>query len=414
MIQLRDYQQKLSKDACKILERSRFVYLALEVRTGKTLTSLNIANMIGASHVLFVTKKKAIGSIISDYKKLNPFMELEVINYESLHKVESNNFRVVILDEAHCIGSFPKPSNRARAVRDVLYNNDCKVIFLSGTPTPESFSQMYHQMWVLGDHSPFSGYQNFYKWAKDYVDIKQKKINSLFVNDYSRGIELKINSAVAPFMINFTQKEAGFESNVEEEVILLDMPEAIRKISENLIASRVIEGKNEVILADTGAKLMQKLHQIYSGTIMFESGSYMVLDPFKAQEIHNRFKDNRIAIFYKFKAELESIISVFGDSVTTGLEAFQNGEVKNFAVQIVSGREGINLSAADYIVFYNIDFSATSYWQGRDRMTTKERAFNKIYWVFTKGGIEEKVYKLVNKKKNYTLSHFKKNYGVDK
>jgi len=47
-------------------------------------------------------------------------------------------------------------------------------------------------------------------------------------------------------------------------------------------------------------------------------------------------------------------------------------------------------------------------------MTTKSRTENKVYWIFTKGGIEEKIYKLVNKKKNYTLSHFKKNYSVDK
>ena len=140
----------------------------------------------------------------------------------------------------------------------------------------------------------------------------------------------------------------------------------------------------------------------------------MIVSDFKAKFIRERFSEKRIAIFYKFKAELMAIELEFGDSVTTDLATFQNGLCDNVAVQIVTGREGINLSVADHIVFYNIDFSATSYWQSRDRMTTKSRAENKVYWVFTRGGIEEKIYKLVNKKKNYTLSHFKKGYGVDK
>jgi hypothetical protein len=74
----------------------------------------------------------------------------------------------------------------------------------------------------------------------------------------------------------------------------------------------------------------------------------------------------------------------------------------------VSGREGISLRKAKYLIYYNIDFSATSYWQSRDRMTTKERLENEVFWIFTEGGIESKIYKSVSKKKDYTLNHFKR------
>ena len=46
--------------------------------------------------------------------------------------------------------------------------------------------------------------------------------------------------------------------------------------------------------------------------------------------------------------------------------------------------------------------------QARDRMTTKDRGYNKVYWLFSDCGIEKDIYKVVNNKKNYTLSHFKK------
>jgi len=93
--------------------------------------------------------------------------------------------------------------------------------------------------------------------------------------------------------------------------------------------------------------------------------------------------------------------------LTTDLEEFVNTG-KSIALQIVSGREGISLRQADCLVYYNIDFSATSYWQSRDRMTTKERLKSDVFWIFSKGGIEDQIYKAVINKKDYTLNHFKK------
>ena len=171
----------------------------------------------------------------------------------------------------------------------------------------------------------------------------------------------------------------------------------------------VVQGKEEVILGDTPVKLMMKLHQLYSGTIKFESGKSMVLDTSKAEFIKESWEGCQIAIFYKFKEELEALKQVFGDELTTDLDEFNNTH-KNIALQIVSGREGISLKKAEYLVYYNIDFSATSYWQSRDRMTTKDRPENEVFWVFSKGGIEHEIYKAVTKKKDYTLAHFKKDF----
>jgi hypothetical protein len=52
----------------------------------------------------------------------------------------------------------------------------------------------------------------------------------------------------------------------------------------------------------------------------------------------------------------------------------------------------------------------SSYWQSRDRMTTKERLKNDVYWIFSDKGIESKIYRAVTAKKDYTLKHFKQDY----
>ena len=410
-MKFRDYQEKIIGQGSVILEKYGLLYLSMEVRTGKTLTSLGICEKLGAERVLFLTKKKAISSIEDDYKMMSPSFELQVINYESAHKVNLG-FKpdIIIADESHSLGAFPKPSSRAKRLKADLKTWKSKLILMSGTPTPESFSQMYHQVYGCLTN-PFSEYKNFYRWADDYVVKRQIHYGYKVATDYSQANNNKVIDVMKPYTISFTQQQAGFKSVINEEILEVDMEQRTYDLCKRLKKDKILQGSDEVVLGDTGVKLMQKLHQIFSGTVIFESKKSVVLDYSKARFIKDKFKDKKIGIFYKFTAELKALKEIYGDDLTTELEEFNTTD-KNIALQIVSGREGISLKEAKYLVYYNIDFSATSYWQSRDRMTTKERMHNKVYWVFSKNGIESKIYQAVNNKKDYTLKHFKNDYAV--
>jgi hypothetical protein len=305
------------------------------------------------------------------------------------------------------MGAFAKPSKRAIQVKDLIAKTKAKVILLSGTPTPESYSQMYHQVYGI-PNNPFREYKNFYRFCDNFVKVTSKIINGLAMKDYSKGLDTIVEK-MAPFTINYTQAEAGFIAKTIEEVFEVELKESTYKLIKQLTRDLVVQGKQEVILGDTPVKLMSKIHQLYSGTVKFESGKSMVLDTTKAEFIKESWEGCQIGIFYKFKEELVALQQVFGNELTTDLDEF-NATHKNIALQIVSGREGISLKKAEDLVYYNIDFSATSYWQSKDRMTTKERLENQVFWIFAKGGIEHEIYKAVSKKKNYTISHFKKDF----
>ena len=105
----RDYQERLSSQASKILNNTRIVALVFEVRTGKTITSFLTADKVGAKSVLFITKKKVIISetILNDYNLVDPSFELMQINYESVHKINAKDYDLIILDESHNLGAFP-------------------------------------------------------------------------------------------------------------------------------------------------------------------------------------------------------------------------------------------------------------------------------------------------------------------
>ena len=111
----------------------------------------------------------------------------------------------------------------------------------------------------------------------DWVNVRQKKINGNLINDYSGG-KKDILNAMKKHTINFSQKDAGFKVDTREHILRVKLREETYRLAKRLDRDLVVEGSDEVILADTPVKLMSKLHQIYSGTIKFESGKSMVLD----------------------------------------------------------------------------------------------------------------------------------------
>jgi hypothetical protein len=409
-LQLRDYQIRLSKEGCEILQRKGLVYLQFQVRTGKTLTALETCKLYGAKKVLFITKIKAFSSIENDYFNFGymPNFDLTIINKESIHKIETNDFDIVICDESHSLfGTWPKPNNFTKIYKKRFHK--IPAILLSGTPSPESYSQLFHQFWI-NDFAPFKDYKNFYKWADDYVNVKQKRLGYATINDYSEARKKDFWHHIRYNILTFTQQQAGFETNVQEHILEVEMKPITYQIINKLLKDLVVTSKDgKIIMGDTGVKLQQKTHQLFSGTVKFECGTTRVIDDSKAVFIKEKFKGKKIAIFYNFKAELEMLKEVFKDTITTDLDIF-NATDKNFAGQIVSCREGISLSKADYLIFLNIQFSAVSYFQAKDRLTTMQRKTNDVYWIFSKDGIESKIYKTVLKKCDYTLSNFKNDF----
>lgn len=408
-MQLRDYQIEIAIKAKEILLRLHIVYISAEVRTGKTLMALEAARLFGAKNVLFLTKKKAISSIEGDYTNFwyNDHFTITIINKESLHKVVGD-FDLLVIDESHGVGgAFPKPSLSAKYIRSRF--SHLPMILLSGTPTPESYSQIFHQFWV-SRKSPFAQYRNFYAWAKDFVKVYQINYGYGLSNVYDKAYKEKIDPHVAPYFIRFTQKEAGFKTEVKENILHVPMQKITYDLCNKLRRDKILKGESEVILADTAVKEMNKLHQLFSGTVKFESGNAQTFDLSKAFFIRDKFADIKIGIFYKFKQEYVLLKEVFGDAITDDLDTF-NSTDKSIALQIQSGREGISLKLAKYLVYYNLDFSAVSYLQSKDRMSTMEREFNEVFYIFTENGIEEKIWKALMKKKTYTVNQFERDYA---
>lgn len=414
-IKLRDYQINISNEATELLKQYNIAYLSMQVRTGKTITALQTAKNYGAKCVIFVTKKKAISSIEQDYlhNYKNDFT-IFCINYESIHRLPLINYDLVILDEAHCLGQFPQPAKRTEDVKKLCYKKP--IIYLSGTPSPESYSQLFHQFWV-STFSPFEE-KTFYLWANKYVNKKPKYVFNRQLVDYSDARKELIEEVCNKYFISYSQEQAGFEMPVNEHFHKIKMSNLTYELINRLKNDKVVRLKdNSLILSDTELKLLQKLHQCYSGTVISEFEDinlkpvYNTFDTSKVNYIFKTFNGKKIAIFYKFDAERMMLVDYMEQNkipYTNDPLLFNSSDISVFYSQIQSGREGINLSSADCLVMFNIDFSAVSYWQSRARLQTKDRDKPAdVHWIFSENGIETNIYKAVSNKKDYTLNYFR-------
>jgi hypothetical protein len=398
---LRDYQIELSNKGTEILKSKGIVYYNFAPRVGKTLTALQTCQNVKAKNVLFITKIKAFKSIQDDFNAFGYNFNLTIINKESIHKIEHNNFDVIIYDEAHGLFStYPKPNNFYKIAKARF--SKIPAILLSGTMCVESGSQIYHQF-NFSVFSPFKHFSTFYKWAKDYVNVTQKQLGYGLINDYSKCKLDIVNKIIEPYTLRFTQEQSGFVSKVNKHI--LNFPVSNKKLIDRLKKDNVIEGKNEIIIADSGAKMMQKIHQLENGTIIFESGNSKILDYSKGEFIKNYFVGKKLAIIYNFKNELTLLHDVFKDKATTDLNEFNTTD-KHYLGQQVSSCEGISLSKADALVFYNFGYSGKNFIQAIDRLTLKDRASNDVYFIFEKGSLTEAIYKTINKKEKFNLKQF--------
>ena len=406
-ITLRPYQQEAADELAKKLQRYGVAYLAGEVRCGKTLTVLSLLEPLGIAKALLLTKKKAIASIVSDAEAIGVDGRVTVTNFEQAPKHAGQHYELLVVDEAHGVGAFPKPSKRFKDIKAISYG---QLILMSGTPSPESYSQLYHQFALAGIDSPWREYSNFYGWARVYVTMTQKYVGTgQLVNDYSKAKGEEVLERIEPYTVRMTQQQAGFKAVIEEQVHLVKMKRRTYRLAQRIMRDGVI-GRPDCrsVVADTGAKVMSKLRQIWSGSVITEAHGAVIFDQSKAEYIKRTFK-GKTAILYTFQAEGIMLRQLYGAAATDSPEVFNADADAVFIGQVLASREGVNLSSADDLVFFGVDYSALSYLQGRDRASYlgRDRA-NRVHWILADKGIEQTVLGKVRSKEDYTTQHYRK------
>ena len=404
MLKLYPHQQQASDKGKEILAKHNIVYLAMEMRCGKTLTAIDIARSF--NNILVVTKKKAIPSWESDLK-LAECDNFTLINYESLHKID-DTFDLLICDEVHSISSYPKPSARTKILKEKY--SHLPMIFLSGTPSAETYSQLFHQFWI-SNSTPFE-HKNFYAFYREWGDDDSIFLNGRQLKQYKKTRKTVLKQ-IEHLMITMTQQDAGFDVKINEKFHYVKCSNEYLNLMKELKRHKVINikhlGESYEVICETPASLLQKNAQIASGTLKIDENLSVNLSHHKIDYIKNNTKyDKKVVVMCNYVQERSFILENLPRS-TEDLDEFKNGKACFFVGNIKRWSEGINFSYADSMIIYSLNFSSTTYLQVRERLSDKKRKEPiTIHYLFTEGSIDKYIYDAVKNKQNFTASYYKK------
>lgn len=412
------HQIEIAPKVIDMVRKYHICYLAMEERTGKSITFLLAAEQMDwVKTILIITKKKALGT--TEHPGWVELLEeaiscglikkdYDLVNYHQAKKLKKR-YDLVLLDESHSyISGYPKTSIMYKDIAKLVYGSD--IVYASATPYAQGPQLLYHQF-KLSRWSPWSEYRNYYDWFQHFAlrdkegAIKMVRIsgNQLAV-DYSAVHAEKVLATVKHLFITKTRAELGFEQEPEDVIHWIELSENCKKIYNHLLKHKALEfthdrtGKDYLLVCDTPIKLRWALHMLEGGVLKIDSEYLDLGFDEKANYIMNTWGDSKdLVIMYHYQADAVKLKRMFK---------------KAWILQATSYAEGIDLSGFKHLVIYSQDFSTAKHSQRRARQANKNRTEEiKVHFLLTKKAISHQVYKAVSiNKTNFIDSLFEREY----
>ena len=242
-------------------------------------------------------------------------------------------------------------------------------------------------MLALSNNSPWKRYSRFTEWFNDgYGKPYSLRIGMHDIAQYDRTNERKVLRNVRKLTVKITRAEAGHIHEAIDEQVEIQLSKKQKKFYKLLEEDRVIPKHD--ILAETPAKLLQKLHQVSGGFVKTEEGLYEFKTNPKLQWLKENIIPSETIILAHHIAEQKLLAEHFPHT----------GSITKLA-------EGVDFSHFKTMVVYSMSFSASTYQQVRARQMNINRK-EPITIKYLTAGIDSYIYKAVQDKKNFTYSWY--------
>lgn len=349
-----------------------------------------------------LTSKKQLEAFLSD----NNNLKVGVINYDLCYRrdmlLKLKNY-TLILDESHAISN--SKSKRTKAIMKLNFDN---VILLSGTPASNSeYMKLYSQLKLLG------------------LDMNKKEYEDKYGNWFTmemNGIKFRVLSKTNPYKhvdeLKSVMADLGCVFKKTNEVI--DLPEQRfinvwvqpSKYYKTFIKDGYVDCGETEYISSSPATDMLYARQLCNSKEKLE----MVRTLIEGTE-------DRVIIFYNFNCELDLLQQLI--SKLKRPISYVNGSVKNLncynnnsdsvtLVQYQSGSSGVNLQKASKMIYYSPPIKSDFFEQSKKRIHRIGQDNKCTYWkLITHNSIEERIYKTLAQKKDFTDELFRRENDND-
>lgn len=335
--------------------------------------------------------------VIYDKKKEIPNNSVIIINYDLIWRrpelLELKDF-TLMLDESSCI-----KNSTSKRTKFILKLKPSNVILLSGTPVGGKYEELHSQLKLLG-------------WK-----ISKKAFWSNYIKTYLINIGgFKMPTVIGYKNIDRLKRKLRDHGSIfmkTEEVI--NLPDQLDNVIEiknttlykRFLKDRLITVEDKELVGDTSLTYMLYQRQLAS---QYNNNKFSTL-----RDLMESTED-RILLFYNFNDEMEGIIEICKKlkkpvSIVNGdIKDLKNYEDKSNSVTLIqyqAGAMGLNLQKANKLIYFSLTLSSELFEQSKKRIHRLGQ--NKTcfyYYLITKNSIEEKIYKTLLERKDFTNKLF--------
>ena len=292
-----------------------------------------------------------------------------------------------MLDESSLIQN--ENSKRSRFILRRLKPNN--VILLSGTPTGGKYEKLWSQCKLLGWSITKTIYWN------TYIKYHYEEGNGFpfkVVDSYKNVEDLK--QKLREYGAIFMKSDEVFDLPEQiDSKIYVSTTKEYRKFKKDSI----ITFENQEFIGDTTLSKM-----LYERMLC---GAY-TSEKLKALSDLLESTDDRVVIFYNFNDELARLkeidrpISIINGS-EKDLSAYEKSENSVTLIQYQAGAMGLNLQKANKVIYFTPPLSSELFEQSKKRIHRigqDKSCF--YYYLICRDSIEEKIYRTLAMRKNYT------------
>lgn len=399
----------MTQFALKELEETGYAWWVAGCATGKTLTSYNLINEVGAKRTLVLTKKTIIeqawGGNAQRFTEGFNYLPLikgsskdkadllianrrtpnlvTVVNYETAALMadilKGMKFDMVVADESHKL----KTHNSKQSQTLALALNDIPLhVAMTGTPFDDRPTDVYGQVrWFGGAYKRgnsvgskvLGSWTSFYDEYVVYRQIDNIKIPIRYKNqEQLRGI-------LSPFTMYLNSEEVLTlppEMDIIREVAWT--PE-LKRVYRDMERDMLAVTKQGTMIADNTLTQGLRLHQLTGGYASTDQGGQFIATPKidAVLDILDEIGGLPTVVFTVFGTDVEALkpaLEQAGHKVklliggTYEHEEFQRGDGDVILVNLSAGNAGIELTRARYGIYYSVGNSRTDYRQSRYRI----------------------------------------------
>ena len=394
--------------------------------SGKTFTGAEKMMQLDAEVNLIICQKSKIQDWIDHFKEYYPQyevcnltnkggFEMFMTDYDGGHWMNGNpaivgfiNYELafrrpdllklsdftLMLDESSLI-----QNETAKRSKFILRMHPANVILLSGTPVGGRYERLWSQMQLLGWNIPK---KMFYDHYVDYEWDESNGFPMMVIKGYKN--EERLKRKMRQYGCNFLTMDDLFDLPKQiHQTIRIDTSKEYRKFRKDSIVT--IDGIE--LVGDTVLTQMLYERQL--------CGQYNQNKLEAFRDILDSTSD-RLIVFYNFNAELKVLSDLVKD--TTKAISLVNGSEKDLSaynqnddsvtfIQYQAGAMGLNLQKANRIIYFTPPLSSELFEQSKKRIHRIGQDKTCFYYYLTcKGSVEEKIYRTLEMRKDYTEALF--------